>query len=268
MTDQPTPSATVIVLDKTRGQGEPFGVLFLERGAGAKFMPGRFVFPGGAVEPHDGDEPMSMESMAVCAARELWEEAGLILASPARAAADADPAQAEALRLRLRQGQASLSQALAALGLAPALAGLRPYARWITPRARSRRFDTIFFLAPAPEGQTASADNAEASQVAWLGPREALARNEAGSLPLAPPQVRLVGQLAQADGVEELLARPADLAPVEPVLWAEDGQRVVMLPWDPDHGAGRAVTPARPCHAGQASRLVHLEGRWLPHTAG
>ena len=61
---------------------------------------------------------------------------------------------------------------------------LVPFARWITPAQVSIRFDTMFFLAPAPAGQEAVADGKETVDARWFEPSRALegagARGEAG----------------------------------------------------------------------------------------
>ena len=120
-----------------------------QRGSGAAFMPSKFVFPGGAVDPGDADVPLAGGLHPVCAGRletpggpapatlaaaairELWEETGLFLGRP---------------------GTASLPEGwggFAARGLMPAASGLRFIFRAITPPGRTRRFDARFFLADA-----------------------------------------------------------------------------------------------------------------------
>lgn len=254
-------SASVVLLDPARGNGEPFGVFLLRRSQASSFMPARFVFPGGRVEAEDGPDPGALETLRRCALRELWEEAGVLLA---RGADGRLPASA-ALPDLPRDG-ADLGAELAARDLTWDTAALRPWARWITPAARSKRFDTYFFLAAMPQGQEASADHQETSQGLWLGPEQALAENLAGRVELAPPQVRLLGELAACGGLEALWQAPADLEPVRPRLWLGEGGRVVMLPWDRDYAAGEPG-PSEACRAHQASRLVDREGRWLPHRA-
>lgn len=267
---RPLPAASVILLDAQQGQGEVFGLFLLRRRAGSSFMPDRFVFPGGRVEPGDGSDPLDLSSLRRAALRELWEEAGVILAQdPARAAA-AHPAQREQARVALQKNELDLDPALAGLGLRPDLAALLPYARWITPRAREQRFDTTFFLALMPAGQRAQADHSETSQGLWLGPAQALQANQEGRVSLAAPQVRLLGELSSYASLEALLARdPGPLEPVRPVLWVDGKIRVAMLPWDPDYAAGRPgpdCRPGVPCPAAQASRVVNFDGRWLPYT--
>ena len=73
----PRPAASVVLLRRGGRHGErALEVLLLRRSAEAKFMPGVWVFPGGAVDPTDGEgEP----GYRACAARELAEEAGIEL---------------------------------------------------------------------------------------------------------------------------------------------------------------------------------------------
>lgn len=268
----PQPSAAVILLDPQRGQGEPFGVFLLRRRAQSSFMPGRFVFPGGRVEPGDGQDPRSPAALQTCALRELWEEAGVILAKGREGAAPdwpPDAARAAARRALQEQG-APLDQVLAGLGLAPHPQALTPYARWITPLARPQRFDTQFYLALMPAGQEADSDQLETSEGLWRGPAQALMENQEGRVELAPPQVRILGELAACPSLKDLLARPAPTQPVLPVLWASGGQRLILLPGDPDYAAQAPADPERPgspCPAHQATRLLHQKGRWLPYQA-
>lgn len=269
---EPQPSAAVILLDPQRGQGEPFGLYLLRRRAESRFMPNRFVFPGGRVEPGDGADPCSPVALSRCALRELWEEAGVILAPElARPGACPPPAPARQAARQALQGQgASLERALASLGLTPHLEALRPYARWITPLARPQRFDTMFYLACMPAGQEAASDQRETSEGLWRGPRQALEENLEGRVELAPPQVRILGELANFASLEDLWGGRHDLTAVLPVLWAGQGMRVILLPGDPDYQAQAPADPGRPgqpCPAHQATRLLHQQGRWLPYRA-
>lgn len=150
MTDTlPIRAAATVVLARRRPAGPE--VLMGQRGAGAAFMPSKYVFPGGAVDagdagvtlaqglaPHcaarlrqdaDGVAP---ETLATAAIRELWEETGLRLAAPGLW--EAPPAD---------------WASFAAPGLCPSAAGLSFVFRAITPPGRTRRFDARFFLADA-----------------------------------------------------------------------------------------------------------------------
>ncbi len=264
------PAASVILLDPQRGGGEPFGIFLLQRQAKSRFMPGRFVFPGGRLEPSDGPDPDSDQARRICALRELWEEAGVVLAEEKERLARLTPDALDHGRRELMRGALDLQEALAGLGLSPDLEALVPYARWITPAARSQRFDTTFYLARMPEGQKADCDRRETSQGVWLGPAAALGRGEGGGVSLAPPQVRILGELCGYASLEELwddcLGRK--LEPIEPYMWVEGSRRMVLLPWDRGYArrdVGDPQAPGRPCHPGRASRLVFREGAWLPY---
>ncbi|MGO8798949.1 MAG: NUDIX hydrolase [Roseiarcus sp.] len=151
---RPRDAATLILLDRSGGATR---VLLGRRHAGHKFMPGKFVFPGGRVEP--GDRRMSVagpldgiveqklmaqtkrpspslaRALALAAIRETFEETGLALGVTAYGAPPDAPAGAWAR--------------FAAAGVFPALDGLDFIARAITPPRRPRRFDTRFFVADA-----------------------------------------------------------------------------------------------------------------------
>ncbi len=266
---QTIPAATVILLDSQGTPGEPFAVFLLRRRAASAFMPNRYVFPGGKVEPGDGTDPLDPMALRRAALRELWEEAGIVLAKPQKRVVEVPAAELHALRAALQQGTQSLQQALAGLALRPDLDALLPFAHWVTPQARTRRFDTHFFLARLPAGQQAACDQSETTGGLWLGPAEALARNQAGRVSLAPPQVRLLGELSQWGSLEAAWHQAAMRSPrpVRPKLWQGKDRRMVLLPWDPDYGPGQPRSPARPCPAAEATRLVHANGLWLPWRA-
>lgn len=141
-------AATVILV---RDAGGAPSVLMGQRGARAAFMPSKFVFPGGAVDPGDGAVPLarplakgcttrlveettgpSASALATAAIRELWEESGLILGAPGTWP-DPPPDW----------------EAFAETGHRPSAEGLSFVFRAITPPGRPRRFDARFFLADA-----------------------------------------------------------------------------------------------------------------------
>lgn len=146
-------AATVILV---RDAGGTPSVLMGQRGANAAFMPSKFVFPGGAVDPEDAHVPMARDPDAVTAQklamrpvtaaapsarallgsaiREVWEETGL------RLGRDAQSENAVGL------GD-SWDQFLAT-GHLPDPSALRFFFRAVTPPGRPRRFDARFFIAP------------------------------------------------------------------------------------------------------------------------
>lgn len=162
-------AATIIVLRDT--QTAP-AVLMGQRGATAAFMPGKFVFPGGAVDPNDAQVPttsvsgldrtrLALESslppvaLAAAAIRELWEETGQILG---HTQLWNDPPQ----------GWRGFAQA----GYVPHAAALQFFFRAVTPAGNPRRFDARFFLADAGDLQTDPDDFTKAedelSHLQWV----------------------------------------------------------------------------------------------------
>src|SRR5690606_37706845 len=112
----------------------------------------------------------------------------------------------------------------------------RPLAWWITPKAEPKRYDTRFFLAPAPEGQAPRVDEHEATEGAWFTPAAALAAYGEGRIQLAPPTLATLEDLAEHADLERAasaVARP--LPPIEPVLITGDDGLVLALPGDPLH---------------------------------
>jgi 8-oxo-dGTP pyrophosphatase MutT (NUDIX family) len=131
--------------------GRP-AVLMGQRGKAAAFMPDKFVFPGGAVDPADAGIPLAAPLRSGCAAllaegcdaslaaalpataiRELWEETGLVLGAPGDWQ-DLPPSD---------------WSGFAATGHRPSAEALSFVFRAITPPGRPRRFDARFFLADA-----------------------------------------------------------------------------------------------------------------------
>jgi 8-oxo-dGTP pyrophosphatase MutT (NUDIX family) len=147
MSDAIRDAATVILVRDAETRPR---VLMGQRGAAAVFMPSKFVFPGGAVDPSDAAVPLATPLPAPCAAlldgdgapgaraiaataiRELWEETGLLLGRPGLWP-DPPPDWA----------------AFAATGHIPSAEALSFVFRAITPPGRTRRFDARFFLADA-----------------------------------------------------------------------------------------------------------------------
>lgn len=170
-------AATIIaVRDRTTAPR----VLMGQRGAGAAFMPSKFVFPGGAVDPGDGEIPLAGVPGPICATRleedsrvpgravlaaairELWEETGQALGRPAPWP-DPPPGW----------------RGFAAMGLRPDASALRFVFRAVTPPGRPRRFDARFFVVDAahlagdPDDFTGAEE--ELSHLHWVPLAEARA---------------------------------------------------------------------------------------------
>lgn len=171
-------NAATVILWRDAGAGP--SVLMGQRGAGAAFMPSKYVFPGGALDPTDAAVPLARPlpetcqrrlgevaepglgaALAACAVRELWEETGLILG----ARGDWPGAVPDDW------------QGFAASGHRPDAAPFAFVFRAITPPGRTRRFDARFFLASAgdvtgdPDDFSRASD--ELSHLHWVPIAEA-----------------------------------------------------------------------------------------------
>lgn len=245
-------AATILVL---RQRGDAVEVLLVRRHSRASFMAGAHVFPGGCVDPADeaAGHDQADQALQAAARRELREEVGLVL---------------------------------------PDDAPLPRFARWLTPEAEPRRFDTAFFLALLPPGQEAVADEREVFDLRWLAPRQALqqarALDDPQSVRLPPPTYTSLWELqaALADlplpltsaRLHRLCRRDADAVVLPKLHLNSELQRPeVLLPWDPAYttlpGAGAALPPppsganADAALDGPPPRRFSFtpEGRFIPH---
>jgi 8-oxo-dGTP pyrophosphatase MutT (NUDIX family) len=114
---------------------------------------------------------------------------------------------------------------------------LVPFSRWITPEEVSIRFDTWFYVTPAPPGAEPRVDGAECVDFRWIRPGEALAAGERGELMLVFPTIKHLEQLARLESVEHALteARSRDVQPVLPKVVHGNGEAHVLLPGEPGY---------------------------------
>ena len=275
----PRAAATLVLLRDTPTHME---VLLQRRHAGMADMGGLHVFPGGKLEAADRlldsatfldqppaalhsalneaeTDPATATGLYVAALREALEECGLLLAEPA----GPQGRQVDALRARalLREGM-PFCDMLAQLQLRLQTRQLAPWSRWITPLAPSmgtRRFDTRFFVAQAPMGQTALHDNEETTDSVWLAPRAALEQYRDGRIDLAPPQIMSLAHLARHANVQGVLdaARRQRPPTVLPEAFDDNGVRVICYPGDARHSVHERALPG-------PTRLRYHERRFIP----
>ncbi len=244
----PRNAATVMLLRPCQPDGVE--VLMLRRTAAMKFAPGAYVFPGGSVDEADfsaeigwhGPSPADFAALLGCSAelaralvcaavRETFEEAGVLLAgTPDGAAVALGDSSWEADRTALTAGTLTLSGLLARRGLALRADLLVPWARWITPEAEPRRFDTWFFAAAWPAGQEATGHLAEADKTAWLRPADAISAARAGTLSLLPPTATTLNEFTTCGDLADILGRRRIVTPVQPRMVVEDGEAWLLIP--------------------------------------
>ena len=186
----PRAAATIILLRRGGKHADrELEVLLVQRNPGARFMPGVWVFPGGAVEADEliagvsgAETDVDADELAhrAAAIRELEEEAGIAL-----------PADAE----------------------------LWLWSRWITPEPVPIRFDTRFYIALAPAHSPPTPDGSEIVDAAWVNPAKALSHSDDGEREreLVFPTVKQLEALAPFATAEEAIAA-AKQATVEPVM--------------------------------------------------
>lgn len=293
-------AATVVVVRDAPGGLE---VLMLRRTQSRDHTSGAWVFPGGLLDANDRhahascvgiDDGAASAKLGVegggldyyvAAIRECFEEAGILFAvdqrgQPIDMLVDTGTRLAEQ-RGPLHRGERSIADICTAEGLRLAAGELHYLAHWITPPGRVKRFDTRFFLAVLPSGQSSAHDALETVDHAWLRPADALAR--ASELNLLTPQRSLLATIGKHQHTDALLAwarTPREIVAVAPRLamsakglqtiqphepaWAEVGLV------DPD-GQGTAWSELRP---GVAVRLtpevlrVTSDGGWNTYLVG
>jgi 8-oxo-dGTP pyrophosphatase MutT (NUDIX family) len=238
---EPRPAATVAILrDAPRGPE----VLLTHRPATMAFGPGLHVFPGGALD-RDDDDPRLAERLrppldgdpagvhgppfVVAAIREAWEEAGILLGTPAgtRGPVDASwrfPTAAEA-------GQVAFLDLVVEHDLELRGDWLVPLSRWVTPPVVPRRYDARFFVAWLPRGAQLVFDEREVVGHAWLRPADALAAMAAGRIELWMPTSATLQSLLAVASVDDLrgLAPAGPAAPPRSAVVGGSDGRVVEI---------------------------------------
>ncbi|TCB99069.1 NUDIX domain-containing protein [Micromonospora zingiberis] len=241
----PRVAATVLLLRPADGGFE----VYLIRRVAAMAFGGMYAFPGGGVDPSDstthvdwaGPEPAgwgsrlalapaAAQAVVCAAAREVFEEAGVLLAGPdaSRVVGDVSDDGWEAARVELEQRRTGFAELLARRGLTLRSDLLLPWSRWVTPEFEPRRFDTYFFVALLPEGQRTRDVSGEADHTLWIRPADACDRAGAGALTMLPPTLVTLGEVAAcADlaAVAQAAAARDAITPITPRLDLSDPDR-------------------------------------------
>jgi 8-oxo-dGTP pyrophosphatase MutT (NUDIX family) len=233
----------MLVRDTPDGSEAGLAVFLMRRHSRMDFAAGVMVFPGGGVDDRDrnadlggrgawagpspewwaqrfGIEPGLAEALVCAAARETFEESGVLFAGPA---GDPDGIVGDAsvyrdARHELATGTLSFADFLRRENLVLRSDLLRPWANWVTPEAeRTRRYDTYFFVGALPEGQRADGENTESDRAGWTTPRAALDDFAAGRNFLLPPTWTQLDSLAGRT-VADVLAVERRIVSVQPHL--------------------------------------------------
>ncbi len=200
-------SATVLVVRRTAPGEGSVEVLLLRRNDRSGFVAGATLYPGGAIDPHDALVPWSAGSAssgerapdehgvaAIAAARECFEEAGILLA------VDEHQQWAHAEHIdALGRLPSSFGPSLREHGLHIPVNRFVPFGRWVTPIGASRRYDTRFFVVEAPPDAVVRVDGREIVAAAWWSPSRALEAERDGELRFVTPTRKTLDRLAQHD---------------------------------------------------------------------
>lgn len=253
----PRPAATVMTL---RDRDEGYEILMLRRNLNSDFVGGAYVFPGGGVDPADAGPAaqelalgvndvdaslrLALESGGlayyVACLRELFEEAGLLVACNTQGESvlfddEATIARMAQHRREVNAGTLGFISMMHEEGLLLDLRGLEYVAHWVTPVGPPRRFDTRFFVAIAPEGQTATHDAGETVADQWVRPKDALDAHARGELDMIFPTIRNLESIAAFSSSRDVLdyARSLTNIPrIEPRIVTRDGTTTILLTGD------------------------------------
>ncbi|MDN5768966.1 MAG: NUDIX hydrolase [Humibacillus sp.] len=267
---QPRRASTVMLV---RDGAVGVEVFLLRRVSQMAFAPNTMVFPGGGVDPRDSEPglPWSGPSPAewarrlgcteaearmfvAAAVREVFEECGVLLASPAAngpvrgtgGAGDAggqvhpdvsggplaevgDP-RWRGIRDGLVEHRLSLTDVLSSEGLVMRTDLIVAKGHWLTPVFEPRRFDTWFFAAMMPGHQVADGNTSEADHAAWFAPAELLEAYAAGDVKMMPPTVVSVEQVRDAASASAFVQH-ADHLPliVSEIIDTPEGPAMTMV---------------------------------------
>jgi 8-oxo-dGTP pyrophosphatase MutT (NUDIX family) len=240
--DTPRLAATVILARPAPNRLE---IYMTRRSAHSAFAPDAFVFPGGTVDPQDfaertqartlgleqdrfrgefrahvppelptGESPpvddLVASGLLVAALRELFEEAGILIARTSQGApVDARQLRSAAVRrqrIRVRNGELGFADFLESREWFADARALTLFSHWITPPSEPRRYNTHFFFACAPADQAGRADAFETHDGIWIAPGRALDQYHRDRFHLVYATIKHLERLAAFDSVESALA--------------------------------------------------------------
>ncbi|MFC1533275.1 hypothetical protein ACFL7M_07935 [Thermodesulfobacteriota bacterium] len=289
---EPRRASTLIL---TRHADEELQVYLIRRSVKSAFMPENYVFPGGTVDPEDWglefwgayidldrdeitqrlgvtitDEEIAAYSIA--AIRETFEEAGVLLIQQSyHSSVNLGELNDRRMTNSLLSGW--FREWIEGKKQILAFSGLGRWSHWITPKARSHRYDARFFMAFMPSFQECIPDSRETTHGIWISPEEGLLGNLKGQIPLSPPALVTLNELFRYKNVEDLkieLETREWGKPRLPILQSYPNGLLLLLQSDPLYGNKveidpealaneAAIAPGEPF-----SRLWCRDGIWLP----
>jgi 8-oxo-dGTP pyrophosphatase MutT (NUDIX family) len=240
------PAATILLLRDT----PTFEVLMVKRHHQIDFAAGALVFPGGKTHQGDhdpawadhatgwDDTPADERALRIAAIREVYEEAGVLLARDAAGAVFHGDDRLGPAREAVAKDERSFIDLVKEIGVRIDLNALTVFARWITPAMMHKRFDTWFYLAEANSEQLAICDGWETVDAEWIAPAEAIRLAAAGERTVIFPTRMNLQLLAEASSGLDAIARAKarELVVVEPKVQQREGGPVLVIPTNAGYG--------------------------------
>lgn len=226
--------ASAVILIRANTDSTNPEVFLVQRSEKLAFLGGFYAFPGGQLDPSDVDAPVDScsdpETAAAisCAARELFEELGVLVA---RGAESLTRGQRVSLLDDLESGRMSWPKLLRHYNLSLDASDFTFVGRWVTPPFSARRFDTWFFLVNCPPKQEPIVVPGELSAGEWIAAGRAHEQWQRSEILAVPPTLHALKTIA--DGltpalVERFLAIPQ--AHREPVRRIEFRPNYICFP--------------------------------------
>lgn len=221
--------AAAVILVRENGEGGCGEVFWARRSERMAFLGGFYAFPGGQREASDAETRVEntatpeLASMISCAARELFEETGVLAA---RGAEHLTKGQLVSLLDDLQSGRMSFAGLLTHYGLHLDATDFRFAGRWVTPPFSPRRFDTLFFLVNCPRKQEPRVLSGEFDEGGWTNAGAAYERWRRSEVLVAPPVLHALKTLAEGGTADDLTQRLLAV----PQAHREPVRRIEFLP--------------------------------------
>jgi NUDIX domain. len=277
-------AATVILVRSSKA--DDWEIFLARRHQKQAFMAGAYVFPGGQLEETDNDpqfenyiktanvfdlcrllQDSSLPGekalgFFIAAIRETFEEAGILLGG--KTTGNFVSFHDENVfkrfndyRRKLNSSQITLAQIARKENIFLFTDTLIPYSHWITPEFEKKRFNTRFFLAKLPPGQTPLADAMELTESFWVRPQKALEMHRQKEIILMPPTLKTIEELSAFRNINELFSATQKkiIYPILPQL----AGNILKLPHDPEYSIDACK---RPVNFNEPSRILVEKGVW------
>lgn len=251
--EEPAPAVDAATIAVVRDGESGLEAFLMRRQSSMAFAAGMYVFPGGRVDAADaqdvawvgpspadfaeklGCDPELAHSLVVAAARETFEETGVLLAGRDADSVCDDTTPFHDEREALENHELTFAEFLNRHGLVLRADLLGVWAHWITPAFEPRRYDTRFFVAVMPTGQRIDVVSSEADKSAWVPLSRVLDLVDRGEAAMLPPTAVTCRELSGETTRSVLDAADLrEVTPIEPRLVEVDGE--VWLETDrPEH---------------------------------